>query len=116
VYFDLNKKYYGKAVEVDKEIAMEWARVPHFFHSSFYTYQYATSFAASAAFAQQLEEDGVQAQNRILKELFSSGGSRPPLEILERAGVDMSKKEPIEETMKRYEELIKEFEQLLKEQ
>ncbi|WP_417899755.1 oligoendopeptidase F [Bacillus haimaensis] len=116
VYNDLNEKYYGKAVDVDKEIAMEWARVPHFFHSSFYTYQYATSFAASAALTQQLEEDGVQAQNRILKELFSSGGSRPPLEILERAGVDMSKKEPIEETMKRYEELIEEFEKLLKEQ
>jgi oligoendopeptidase F len=113
VYYNLNKKYYGKSIEVDKEIAMEWARVPHFFHSSFYTYQYATSFAASAALAQQLEEDGAEAQTRILKELFSSGGSLPPLEILKRAGVDMSKKAPIEESLKRYEELINEFEELL---
>lgn len=114
VYLDLNEKYYGKAVALDGEIAMEWARVPHFFHSSFYTYQYATSFTASAALAQQLEKNGVVAQNRIVKELFSSGGSRPPLEILQRAGVDMSKKEPIEATMIRYKELIEEFEQLLK--
>lgn len=114
VYYDLNKKYYGKCIEVDKEIAMEWARVPHFFHSSFYTYQYATSFAASAALAEQLEAGGAEAQNKILKELFSSGGSLPPIEILKRAGVDMSKKEPIEESLKRYEELVNEFEELLK--
>jgi oligoendopeptidase F len=113
VYFDLNKKYYGKSIEVDKEIAMEWARVPHFFHSSFYTYQYATSFAASAALAEQLEAGGADAQNKILKELFSSGGSLPPIEILKRAGVDMSKKKPIEESLKRYEELVDEFEELL---
>ncbi|WP_078379885.1 oligoendopeptidase F [Sutcliffiella halmapala] len=115
VYYDLNKKYYGKAVEVDPEIAMEWARVPHFFHSSFYTYQYATSFAASAALAQQLEEDGKEAQARILKELFSSGGSKPPLEILKRAGVDMSKKEPLDETMLRFARLMKQFQVLLDE-
>ncbi|MCG1022824.1 oligoendopeptidase F [Sutcliffiella horikoshii] len=113
VYFDLNKKYYGKSIEVDKEIAMEWARVPHFFHSSFYTYQYATSFAASAALAEQLEAGGAEAQNKILKELFSSGGSLPPIELLKRAGVDMSKKEPIVESLKRYEELVNEFEELL---
>ncbi|QFT89701.1 Oligoendopeptidase F, plasmid [Bacillus sp. THAF10] len=112
-YYDLNKKYYGEAVEVDQEISMEWARVPHFFHSSFYTYQYATSFAASAALAEQLEEEGARAQERIRKELFSAGGSHPPIEILKRAGVDMSKKEPIEESLKRYEELINEFEKLL---
>ncbi|MGD6873556.1 oligoendopeptidase F [Sutcliffiella horikoshii] len=114
VYYDLNKKYYGKDMEVDKEIAMEWARVPHFFHSSFYTYQYATSFAASAALAEQLEEGGSEAQNKIVKELFSSGGSLPPIDILKRAGVDMSTKEPIEESLKRFEELVDEFEELLK--
>lgn len=113
VYFDLNEKYYGKSIKVDEEIAMEWARVPHFFHSSFYTYQYATSFAASAALAEQLEEGGADAQNKILTELFSSGGSLSPIEILKRAGVDMSKKEPIEESLKRYEELVDEFEELL---
>ncbi|CAG9621483.1 oligoendopeptidase F [Sutcliffiella rhizosphaerae] len=114
VYLDLNKKYYGKGMEVNNEIAMEWARVPHFFHSSFYTYQYATSFAASAALAEQLEEDGIKAQKRIQYELFSSGGSLPPLEILQRTGVDMSKKQPIVESLNRYEELLNEFEKLLK--
>ncbi|WP_223702256.1 oligoendopeptidase F [Sutcliffiella deserti] len=116
VYYDLNKKYYGNGIEVDKGIAMEWARVPHFFHSSFYTYQYATSFAASAALAQQLEDDEEDTQERVLNELFSSGGSRPPLEILKRAGVDMSKKAPLEETMVRYEKLIEQFEELLNEE
>ena len=115
IYFSLVKKYFGEDVKMDDGVSMEWARVPHFFHSSFYTYQYATSFAASAALAEQLKAEGENARTRISDNLLASGGSKPPVEILKNAGVDMSNKKPIVQTMKRFEQLLDEFEEMLNE-
>ncbi|WP_096153506.1 MULTISPECIES: oligoendopeptidase F [Bacillus] len=115
IYFSLVEKYFGKDVKMDERVAMEWARVPHFFHSSFYTYQYATSFAASAALAEQLKEEGEDARTRISDNLLAAGGSKPPVDILKDAGVDMSNKKPIVQTMKRFEQLLDEFEEMLNE-
>lgn len=112
LYLDINKKYYGPAVESDQEIAMEWARIPHFYNS-FYVYQYATSFAASAALSQQIMKEGTQAVTRIQDKLLSAGGSRSPILMLKETGIDMSKSQPIDEAMEVFGETLDELEKLL---
>lgn len=111
LYIDINKKYYGKTMISDDEIAMEWARIPHFY-SNFYVYQYATSFAASQALAKQVLDEGQPAVNRIRDNFLSAGNSDAPIEILKRAGVDMSTSKPIEQAMKVFEETLIELEKL----
>lgn len=115
LYLDINKKYYGKTMISDDEIAMEWARIPHFY-SNFYVYQYATSFAASQALAKQVLEEGKPAVDRIRENFWSAGRSDAPIEILKRAGVDMSTSKPIEQAMKVFEESLNELEKLGAEQ
>ncbi|HZG73437.1 MAG TPA: oligoendopeptidase F, partial [Chondromyces sp.] len=114
-YLALNKKYYGKPVISDKAIALEWARVPHFYRN-FYVYQYATSFAASAALAKQVMEEGTPAVERIRDQLLAAGDSKPPLEVLKSAGVDMSTSKPLAQAMDLFEERLNEFEKLIKEE
>jgi len=112
IYYDLNKLYYGEGVVVDEDIAMEWARIPHFY-TSFYVYKYATGFSAATSFSKQILEEGAPAVERYLG-FLKSGGSDFPIEILKRAGVDMSTPEPIEQAMSVFEELIKQMEELVK--
>ncbi len=110
LYYGLNVQYYGKDVVMDGEIAIEWARIPHFYYN-FYVYQYATSFAASMALSKKILAEGEPAVKRYLK--FLKGGcSKPPIELLKEAGVDMTAKEPICEALKAFGELIKEMEGL----
>lgn len=110
LYYDLNVQYYGEAVEADEEIAIEWARIPHFYYN-FYVYQYATSFAASMALSKKILEEGQPAVERYLK--FLSGGcSKSPIDLLKDAGVDMTTKEPIQQALKTFGELIGEMEEL----
>ncbi|BAU27911.1 oligoendopeptidase F [Aneurinibacillus soli] len=111
LYVDLNQKYYGAAVVNDPEIAMEWARIPHLYYN-FYVYQYATSFAASAALAGQIEKEGAVAVERIRTKFLEAGSSAPPLEILKAAGVDMSTAQPVREAMKQFERALTEMEEL----
>ncbi|MGZ4123492.1 MAG: oligoendopeptidase F [Tumebacillaceae bacterium] len=113
IYYDINKKYFGDSVVSDPEIALEWARVPHFFNG-FYVYQYATSFAASTALAKQVLEEGKPAVDRIRDNFLSAGSSKPPLEVLKAAGVDMSTPKPIEEACKLFAEELDDLEQLTK--
>ena len=110
VYYDLNVKYYGNDIVVDEEIAIEWARIPHFYYN-FYVYQYATSFSASMAISRMILEEGKPAVERYLK--FLSGGcTKSPIELLKDAGVDMTTKEPIREALKMFGELIQEMDEL----
>ncbi len=110
LYYDLNVQYYGNDMTVDEEIAIEWARIPHFYYN-FYVYQYATSFAASMALSKKILEEGQPAVERYLK--FLSGGcSKSPIDLLKDAGVDMTTKEPIREALKTFGELIGEMEEL----
>lgn len=110
LYYDLNVQYYGPDVIMDDEIAIEWARIPHFYYN-FYVYQYATSFAASMALSKKILEEGEPAVARYLK--FLQGGcSKPPIELLKDAGVDMTAKEPVSEALKTFGELIGEMEEL----
>jgi len=112
IYYDLNVLYYGKGVKVDEDIAMEWARIPHFY-TSFYVYKYATGFSAATSFSKQILDEGEPAVERYLG-FLKSGGSDYPIEILKRAGVDMSSPEPIQQAMSVFEDLISQMEELVK--
>lgn len=110
IYYKLNKKYYGDDIVIDKDIEMEWARIPHFYRD-FYVYQYATGFLAAQNFAKQIRKEGQPAVKRYTN-FLQSGGSDFPIAILKRAGVDMSTSKPIEEGMSLLKSLIEELEQL----
>lgn len=106
IYKDLNIKYYGDDIVIDEEITWEWARIPHFY-SAFYVYQYATGYSCAIAFSKKiLEENGKDAYVGFLK----SGSSDYSTEILKKAGVDMTKKEPIEDALKVFEDLVETME------
>ena len=111
IYYELNVKYHGQGMTVDKDIAMAWARIPHFY-SSFYVYKYATGFAAAASFSKQILDEGKAAVERYL-EFLQSGGSDYPLNILSKAGVDMSTPKPIEQAMSVFESVIEQMEALV---
>lgn len=104
VWHDLNVKYFGSEMIVDKEIDVEWSRIPHFY-SDFYVYQYATGYAAASAFSKSILEGKENAVEKY-KGFLKAGGSDYPINILKNAGVDMTTNEPIEATIKRFNELL----------
>ncbi len=112
IYYELNQKYHGGGMVVDQDIEMEWARIPHFY-TSFYVYKYATGFSAATSFAQQILDEGQPAVDRYLG-FLKSGGSDFSINILKKAGVDMSTPEPIRQAMSVFEDLIEEMEQYVK--
>ncbi len=109
-YYELNKLYYGPDVISDNEIRYEWARIPHFY-SSFYVYKYATGLSSAIALAYDIINGVEGAKEQYLK-FLSSGGSDYPLEILKRAGVDMTTKEPIEKALAVFEQKLQELKDL----
>jgi oligoendopeptidase F len=111
LYYELNQKYFGGEVTVDKEIGLEWSRIPHFYYD-FYVYQYATGTSAAMALAKQILEEGEPAVNRYLT-FLASGSSASPINVLKRAGVDMTKPEPIRSAFEVYENYLDELEELL---
>ncbi len=112
LYYDLNKKYFGDDMVVDEDIAMEWARIPHFYYN-FYVYQYATGFSAAVALANRILKEGQPAVDDYLK--FLSGGcSKSPIDLLKIAGVDMTTPEPLTSGLEMFGRLIDEMEELLK--
>jgi len=104
VYYELNRKYYGEGMSIDKEIAMEWARVPHFY-SNFYVYKYATGFSAAGALSSLILDGGSQSKENYI-EFLKSGGSQYPLDQLRSAGVDMEQKESIVRALDRLETVL----------
>jgi oligoendopeptidase F len=108
IYYNLNKKYYGDSMEIDKQIGLEWARVPHFYNN-FYVYKYATGFSAASALSQQILSEGKPAVDRYI-EFLKSGGSEYALNQLKKAGVDMEKKESIESALEVFKNLVNELE------
>ncbi len=108
IYKDLNIKYYGNDIVIDEEITWEWARIPHFY-SAFYVYQYATGYSCAIAFSKKiLEENKTDDYIGFLK----SGSCDYSTEILKKAGVDMTKKEPIENALKVFEDLVNKMEKI----
>jgi oligoendopeptidase F len=111
-YYALNKKYYGEEdIVVDDDIGLEWARIPHFYYN-YYVYQYATGFSAATALSKQILEEGNTAVERYIG-FLSAGSSDYPIEVLKKAGVDMTSSQPIEEACKVFEEKLGELEALL---
>ncbi len=109
-YYELNKKYYGEAVEVDELISVEWARIPHFFYN-YYVFQYATGFSAAVAIANRILREGESAVKDYIS-FLSGGSSTDPISLLKIAGVDMGSPKPIEDALSLFNELISEMEQL----
>ncbi len=89
MYVSLLKDYYGEAVDLNELTGVTWARIPHFFNSPYYVYQYATCFASAAKFAREIASGGAVTSDRYLT-LLRAGGSDHPMELLKRAGVDLS--------------------------
>jgi oligoendopeptidase F len=111
-YYELNKKYFGEEdIMIDEEIGLEWSRIPHFYYN-YYVYQYATGFSAATALSKQILEEGQPAVDRYL-EFLKSGSSDYPIEVLKKAGVDMTSSKPIEDALKVFEEKLNEMEALL---
>ncbi|HYO50034.1 MAG TPA: oligoendopeptidase F [Chloroflexia bacterium] len=111
IHYDLNVRYHGRNVEVDKEIAIEWARIPHFYRS-FYVYKYATGISAAVALSQQILNEGQPAVDRYLK-FLSSGGSDYSVNLLRDAGVDVASPSPVNQALELFEKRLGEMEELL---
>ncbi|WLR53822.1 oligoendopeptidase F [Mesobacillus subterraneus] len=111
-YYELNKKYFGEEdIIIDEEIGLEWSRIPHFYYN-YYVYQYATGFSAATALSKQILEEGQPAVERYI-DFLKSGSSDYPIEVLKKAGVDMTSSKPIEDALKVFEEKLNEMEALL---
>ncbi len=111
LYRELNIKYFGNEVVVDENIDIEWARIPHFY-TSFYVYKYATGFSAAASISRRILNEGATAVERY-KEFLKSGSSDYPLELLKKAGVDLSSPKSIEDALNDFGEVLKELEGLV---
>ncbi len=113
-YLDLLRRYHGSdqdVVRIDEVYGAEWAFVPHF-HYNYYVYQYATSFVAATALSRMVLRQEAGAVERYL-EFLGSGCSHPPVELLRRAGVDMTSPDPIRATMSEMNEIMDQIEELL---
>lgn len=114
LYGEVVKKYYGHdqgVCVVDDYISNEWAFIPHFY-SSYYVFQYATSFTASSALSEKVLSGDPGATQRYLH-FISSGKSKYPIELLKDAGVDMTTDEPLELTVQKMNRVMDEMEKLL---
>ena len=112
MYKKLNEQYFGPEMVVDDEIALEWARIPHFYYD-YYVYQYATGYAAAIALSRRILREGEPAVRNYLG--FLSGGcSADPITLLRGAGVDMASPKPVEDATALFDSLIGEMEELLK--
>ena len=111
MYYDLNKKYFGNEIVVDKEIALEWSRIPHFY-TPFYVYQYSTGFSAAIAISSKIlkGEPGIVEK---YKKFLSSGSSLDCIDLLKICDVDMTTKEPVEEALKVFENTLEEFSKII---
>lgn len=112
-YGELNAKYYGPAVEKDPEIKDEWARIPHFYYN-YYVYQYSTGFSAASALAKKIWEKEPGALDAYLMYL-KAGNSDYPVEVMKKAGVDMTQAAYIEDAMAVFEQRLNELEALVEE-
>ena len=114
LYAEVFSDYYGDAVHTDELNQIEWSRIPHFLRSdNFYVYQYSTSFVAATALAKQILEEGEPARQRYLT-MLKSGSNDYPIELLKKAGVDMTSADPIEATVAVFDDLVDQLAQALR--
>ncbi len=110
LYLELNKKYYGPAVVHDDNIAIEWARIPHFYRS-FYVYKYATGITAAICIANKILKEGESAVKEY-KKFLSGGCSTDPVSLLKIAGADLTKEETFAAAMAEFKDALEQFEKL----
>ena len=96
---------------MDDHIAVEWARIPHFYYN-YYVFQYATGYSAAVALSQGILEEGEPAVKRYI-DFLKSGSSDYPINVLKTAGVDMTTKGPVDGAMKLFRELVEEMDKLI---
>ena len=109
-YWDLNKLYFGPDMISDEGIALEWARIPHFYYN-YYVFQYATGFCAAVAIANRILSEGASAVADY-KRFLSGGSSADPISLLKIAGVDMSSPAPVNDALALFGQLVEELETL----
>lgn len=110
-YEAINRKYYGESMVYDEEIRLEWARIPHFYYN-YYVYQYATGFSAASALSTKILNEGQPAVDAYLNYL-KAGSSDFPIEVLRKAGVDMSTNQPTIDALEVFEQRLKQLEEVL---
>jgi oligoendopeptidase F len=109
LYLDVRNAYLGDVVDPDPLVGPSWARVPHFFGTPYYVYQYATCFASSAQLVRRLTTGSDASRAEALRgylELLSAGGSDHPMNLLKRAGVDLAQPEPVNAVVAQLDALV----------
>jgi oligoendopeptidase F len=109
IYFDLLETYHGDALDYDALSRVTWARIPHFFGSPYYVYQYATCYASSAQILRELRSDDVKRRDAAVArylDLLGAGSSDHPMTLLARAGVDLSSPEPVQAVVAQLDQLV----------
>lgn len=111
LYAEINEKYYGLSAEENPQIQYEWARIPHFYYN-FYVYQYATGFAAASALADKIVNGTPEDKGNYLNYL-KAGNSDYPLNVIQKAGVDMTQEDYLNDAFKIFEKRLTELEELV---
>ena len=111
IYYKLNEQYFGEDIVIDQEIALEWARIPHFY-TPFYVYQYATGYLAAIAISRKILSGDEKTKEGYFK-FLSGGSSMNPIDLLKLCDVDMTTKEPVESALKLFGELLDQMEELI---
>ena len=117
MYLGLLQDFYGDSVDIDSLAAATWARIPHFYSTPYYVYQYATCFASAAQIAREIQAGspaGREAARRRYLELLASGGSDYPMEQLKRAGVDLSRPDTVRAVIDQLDVLVTRLEEELR--
>jgi oligoendopeptidase F len=106
------KRYYGPAYTIDENDGMEWAYVPHFYYK-YYVFNYATGLASGIAIADALRGEIAQAAQKGLIAMLSGGNNEPPLDLLKKAGVDLTRPDAIESALTLFAETVTDLEKLI---
>ncbi|NGX60869.1 MAG: Oligoendopeptidase F, plasmid [Chlamydiae bacterium] len=110
LYLELNRDYFGEEATLDEEVAIEWARIPHFYYN-FYVYQYATGISAALSLAENVLKGTPQARENYFT-FLKGGSSLFPIDLLKIAGIDVTVPAPIEATLRKFDSLVSELESL----
>lgn len=111
MYIALLRKYHGPDVTIDPVSAAEWAYTPHYYYN-FYVYQYAACIAASAYFFEQVTQGGVKERERYLS-ILRAGGSDYPIDVIRKAGLDMTSPTPYRAAVERFGSMVDQLEALI---
>ena len=112
IYLKIARRYYGKDVEIDDLYGLEWAYVPHFYYN-FYVFQYVTGMTAATALCEMILTDGAKARDRYINNLLKAGAQDYPINLLKRAGVDLTTVAPYKIAMKSFKRALAQAEDLV---